>query len=119
MLRIETIAGRVGNFELKEVGQNKVLKFGVAIDSSYKDGNEWVNETEWRNCEVWGQRAENINAKMEKGDIVIVSGEIRTSKKGDKTYYSLAVNSFKKVPKAKQEETQKKETKEDSDELPF
>lgn len=117
MLRIETIAGRVGKFELLEVGTNSVLKFGVAIDSSYKQGNEWINETEWRNCEIWGQRAEKINEKLEKGDIVIVSGEIRTSKKGDKTYYSLAVNSFKKVPKPKAQGEQ--HHSQPDDELPF
>lgn len=55
-----------------------VMTFSLATDHSYKKNNEWVNETDWHNIEVWGDQAERLNGKLHKGlKMVHVEGKIR------------------------------------------
>ena len=87
-----TIVGRVGKVDL-QCTQNgdAVLNFSVAttmrIDS--------VFDTQWYQCSMWGQRAENICEYVEKGNFVGVTGQLQINhyenKHGD-LVTSLAIN---------------------------
>lgn len=56
-----------------------VANFSVAINDGYMKDGEWVEQTEYVNCETWGKLAERA-AKFGKGDSVLVEGKLRNNK---------------------------------------
>ena len=74
---------------------NKVAKFSIATDESYKDkqGNK-VQQSEWHNCVSFGKQAEVIEKYFTKGMKVMVEGKLKTDKWEDKeknTRYSTNI----------------------------
>ena len=53
--------------ELKTIGETSVAKFSLAVGSSYKKGNEKVEETSFFECEVWGKLADVLGQYATKG----------------------------------------------------
>jgi single-strand DNA-binding protein len=82
-----TLVGSVGkDAETKFIGENsQVAKFGLATNRSYKDKTgEKQTQTEWHNIEVWGDTAKFAGQYVKKGQLVLVTGEIRYEKFDDK-----------------------------------
>tara|TARA_S200002703_G_scaffold54934_1_gene47446 strand:- start:500 stop:826 length:327 start_codon:yes stop_codon:yes gene_type:complete len=68
MLNI-TAYGNIGKDpELKNVGQNQVASFSLAVRTG-KD------ETTWMNCAVWGKRAQTAVEYLHKGAKITIAGQ--------------------------------------------
>lgn len=78
------LIGRCGRDpEVRAVGQGKVAEFSLATSKPPKNkGDQWP--TEWHSIELWNRAAEKAEAKLRKGDLVCVVGEIKTRSWDDK-----------------------------------
>ena len=66
--------------ELRYTTSNKaVASFSIAITRTYKG----QNESDFINCECWGQVADTLSKYTHKGDLIAVNGNIRTDKYQD------------------------------------
>lgn len=85
MLNNVVLVGRLtADPELKEVGkEGKVVNFTVAVGRSYKNA-DGEYDTDFINCNVWNQVAENMSEYCHKGDVVGVKGSLQTSSYEDK-----------------------------------
>lgn len=63
--------------ELKQIGETTVGKFSLAVGSSYKKGNEKVDETSFFDCEVWGKLADVIGQYATKGKQIAIEGKLK------------------------------------------
>ena len=81
------LIGRLGvDPELRKTGSGtSVVNFRMATSDRRKDGDQWVDHTEWHNVTVWGRSAENVDKYCSKGKEVYVEGRIQTRKYTDKT----------------------------------
>jgi single-strand DNA-binding protein len=62
-----------------------VVKFQVAVTPRKKQGDQWVDgETTFLPCEAWRNLAEHIAESLSRGDLVMVSGVLRTQRWKDK-----------------------------------
>jgi len=61
--------------EVKQIGENKVAKFGVAYNKVFKKDGEKKEQTSFFNVEVWGRQAEIAEEYLKKGDLVSLQGE--------------------------------------------
>lgn len=61
-----------------------VTSFNVAVNSTYKVGDEQRKETEWFNVEAWGKTGEIIKQYASKGSSIYVEGRLKTDKFEDK-----------------------------------
>ncbi len=57
----------------------------MATTDRRKEGDEWVDHTEWHNVTVWGRTAENVAKFCSKGKEIYVEGKIQTRKYTDKS----------------------------------
>ena len=72
--------------EIRTFGDNKsVTNFGLAINRSYKKGDDWVNEPSFLDCELWDKGGEIFANKFKKGDMVIVQCSVKQDNWEDKT----------------------------------
>jgi len=55
---------------------NRVAKFNVAFNRSYKKNDEWQNETTWLTCQFWNNKADKVMQQVTKGCQVFVEGVI-------------------------------------------
>ena len=63
--------------ELKYIGTGTaILKFNIAVNKSYKKNDEWVNKVSYFSITVWGKRAEELSKLLNKGQEVLVIGEL-------------------------------------------
>ena len=78
-MNIITIDGRLAaDPELKHVTGKPVASLRFGHTPRDKRGGEWVDgETVWLSAEVWGQPAEAVTELVSKGDLVLVTGELR------------------------------------------
>ena len=71
----------VGRFtkdpELKVLGENTVANFTVAINRNFKN-KDGERDADFIQCQAWNKQAEFIGAYLTKGQLVSVTGEIRT-----------------------------------------
>jgi len=67
-----------------------VTQFTVAVNRSYRVGEEWKEETEWFRVVAWAQLAERTAEHLRKGHKVYVEGRLQTrsweDKDGQKRY---------------------------------
>jgi len=82
-----TIAGNVGR-EPEQSG-NGPVKFSVAVGKSKKVDGEWKSTTTWFICSAWNKTGESVLKNVQKGDQVIVQGEIESREYNDKTYWEV------------------------------
>ncbi|WP_025323431.1 single-stranded DNA-binding protein [Deferrisoma camini] len=61
-----------------------VANFSLATTERRKQGEEWVDHTEWHNIVVFGRRAELCGEYLQKGSQVYVEGRIQTRKWEDR-----------------------------------
>ena len=65
--------------EIKEIGgDSKVAIFRLAMNRSYKKGDDWVDKPTFVDCEAWNQKAEYIQKSIQKGTEVYVRGRLET-----------------------------------------
>jgi len=73
------IVGRlVRDAELKTTKTGVVvLKFSVAVNSSKKDGDKWVDIPSFFDVQFWGKSAAAISSYLTKGKQIAIAGELR------------------------------------------
>ncbi len=73
------LSGNLGSdATVKEVGNNKVINFDIAVTRTYKNSNgEKVEKTEWIRADIW--RSKETDTKfaeyLKKGKKVLIEGE--------------------------------------------
>lgn len=81
--------GRLGRDpERKDVNGKALVKFSVASDRFAGQGEK---ATDWLNCTAWESRGEFVSKHFHKGDWILVHGNLKSHKDGDKTYWELDV----------------------------
>ena len=61
-----------------------VANFSLATTERRKQGDQWVDHTEWHNIVVFGKTAENCSQYLQRGSQVYIEGRIQTRKWEDK-----------------------------------
>jgi len=81
------LVGRLGvDPELRTTGSGThVVNIRMATTDRRKEGDAWVDHTEWHNVTVWGRTAENVAKFCTKGKEIYVEGKIQTRKYQDKS----------------------------------
>lgn len=84
------IAGTVGNVRgLRDVGQNKVFNFSVAVSNGKNQDGSW-KDSSFYDVGVWGSRGEALSRFMTKGTKVAVSGRLQPARVHEgKAYLSV------------------------------
>jgi single-strand DNA-binding protein len=116
-----TVAGIVGNSELKQLNSgDAILNFSIA-DSEGRD-----KPTIWWNCSLFGKRAESLAPYVQKGSKVTAVGKVSqrqyTDKNGiEKTSMEIRVNEIALQGGKEQAESKPapKPAPEDDTDLPF
>ena len=69
------------DMELRYTGTGTAIgKFSVAVNRRRKQGEQWVDEANFFDVELWGRQAEAIQQYMQKGKQIAVSGELRQNR---------------------------------------
>lgn len=55
-------------------------KFSIAVSRSVKSNNEWKNETDFFDCQLWGKQAEALYTYLRKGQKIAISGDLRQNR---------------------------------------
>lgn len=81
--------------ELKYTGNNvAVASFSLAVNRSFKDANG-ERETDFINCVIWRQQAENLANWAKKGALIGITGRIQTrsyeNQQGQRVYVTEVV----------------------------
>jgi single-strand DNA-binding protein len=81
-VNVEVLVGRlVRDAELKYTSSGyPVCKFSVAINRRRKQGDQWVDEANFFDINLWGKRAEALTQYLTKGTQVGIQGELRQNK---------------------------------------
>ena len=75
-----TLIGRTGKDPEMRYTPNKakaVTSASLATTRYWKVGDEFKEETQWHNLELWDKPAEDFNAKVKKGDLLYIEGSIK------------------------------------------
>ncbi|NBC81746.1 MAG: single-stranded DNA-binding protein [Bacteroidetes bacterium] len=95
--------------ELKEFDKNKLARFSMATNESYKNQQgEWVNDTTWHNIVAWGKMADNIVNKLKKGSRIALNGKLNNrsyeTSEGEKKYIcEVILQDYMIIPKKEAE----------------
>ena len=81
--------------ELKYTGNNiAVASFNLAVNRNFKDANG-ERETDFINCVIWRQQAENLANWAKKGALIGIAGRIQTrsyeNQQGQRVYVTEVV----------------------------
>ena len=77
------LAGRLGRDpERRETRSGMVVSLNVATRERKKEGDRWVDGTEWHRVVCFGKTAELADRYLTKGRECIVEGKLRTTLKG-------------------------------------
>jgi single-strand DNA-binding protein len=55
---------------------DQVTTLRLAVSNAKKQGDEWVDDTLWVDCKVYGARAESVAQYLVKGSFVMVEGSL-------------------------------------------
>lgn len=92
-----------------------VCSVRIAVDRGYGD----KKQTDFITCVFWRKNAETVSKYCEKGDQVLVEGELQSrlyeGKSGKMTVYEISVVSFQMLQRKRQTEP----TADNNDDLPF
>ncbi len=84
-----------------------VAEVGLAISEKRKSGEEWVEETVFVDCTLWGRTAEVASEYTKKGSAVLIAGRLKLEqweKDGQKrSKLKVVGDKFQMLGKAKQE----------------
>jgi len=120
----------LGNLGRDPEHTGKVCKFSMATTSRKKDGDDWVDFTEWHRVVCFGKKADSAVKYMSKGSQCYVEGKMRTNKWEDKdgnTRYTTEVTAdlikfLDKVPESSRPtapSSHNNVSSFDEDEIPF
>ena len=74
---IIVIEGRLTrNAEMKSAGNSTVTTFSIANNQSYKKDGNWIVNTYFFECEIWGPFGETMRQYLNKGQKVTVTGQL-------------------------------------------
>ena len=108
--------------ELKEVGQNNLANFTVAVQRKFKNA-DGEYETDFINCTAWRKTAEFINKYFSKGQKIAVVGSIQVrsyeAQDGSKRYATDVVVDEAEFVEKKSNSEPKKQEIDETDDLPF
>ncbi|MFP4562754.1 MAG: single-stranded DNA-binding protein [Spirochaetia bacterium] len=81
-INVVVLVGRlVRDAELKYTSSGyPVCKFSIAINRRRKQGDQWVDEANFFDINLWGKRAEALAQYLTKGTQVGIQGELRQNK---------------------------------------
>lgn len=81
-LAIATLVGHLTrDAELKYTNSGQAIcSFSVATNTRTKKDDQFVDEPNYWDIDLWGKRAESINQYLTKGKLIAVSGEMRQDK---------------------------------------
>jgi single-strand DNA-binding protein len=109
-----------------------VTTFSVASTRRYtSQSNEQVDETVWFRISVFGKQAENCNAYLKKGSLVLIEGRLRpdTQTGGPRTFtrkdgssgasYEITANTVRFLSSKSIDTDESTIVTEDSDSIPF
>lgn len=68
------------NAEMKSAGSSIVTTFSIANNQSYKKDGNWIDNAYFYECEIWGPYGEAMRQYLNKGQKVIVSGQLVQSR---------------------------------------
>lgn len=78
MINKVILIGRISNdLKIEEYGENKVMKFNLAVGRAYK--KEGVQDTDFVRCTFWNKLSELVNTYCKKGDLIAVEGRLQVS----------------------------------------
>ena len=70
--------GNVGRDpESRKINETTVTKFSLATNKTFMKGTEKVTETQWHNIVMWGRLAEIASKYVQKGNQLLVEGEVQ------------------------------------------
>ena len=58
-------------------GGTAIMSFSLAVNYSKKQGEQWVDEVSFFDCNYFGKAAESVKQYMTKGQMVAIEGELR------------------------------------------
>ncbi len=96
MLNSVCLVGRLTRDpELKYTGNNiAVASFSLAVNRNFKDANG-ERETDFINCVIWRQQAENLANWAKKGALIGITGRIQTrsyeNQQGQRVYVTEVI----------------------------
>ncbi|WP_416458347.1 single-stranded DNA-binding protein [Streptococcus thermophilus] len=96
MMNSVCLVGRMTkDAELKHTGNNiAVATFSLAVNRNFKDANG-ERETDFINCVIWRQQAENLANWAKKGALIGITGRIQTrnyeNQQGQRVYVTEVV----------------------------
>lgn len=96
MINSVCLVGRMTkDAELKYTGNNiAVASFSLAVNRNFKDANG-ERETDFINCVIWRQQAENLANWAKKGALIGITGRIQTrsyeNQQGQRVYVTEVV----------------------------
>lgn len=96
MMNSVCLVGRTTkDLELKYTGNNiAVATFSLAVNRTFKDANG-ERETDFINCVIWRQQAENLANWAKKGALIGITGRIQTrsyeNQQGQRVYVTEVV----------------------------
>jgi len=113
----------VKDVELRYTTSNKACcNFTIAINRPFKN-EEGIYETDFINCECWGQIAEMMKDYVKKGDMIGVKGSLRSDsyedKNGEKKYRTYVSVDRVTFLSAKPKDDLKNDLPQDNLEMPF
>lgn len=74
---ITVMEGRLTrNAEMKSAGSSTVTTFSIANNQNYKKDGNWIDNTYFFECEMWGPYGETMRQYLNKGQKVIVTGQL-------------------------------------------
>jgi single-strand DNA-binding protein len=123
--RITAIGFLGGDAEVHNANNRSFATLSLATKSSYKDkkSGQYVSQTEWHRCVVFGKLAE-FAGTLTKGAHVQIEGELRSreynSKKTDsrQRIWEIRVESILKLDRAEKAGTEAQASEEESGEEP-
>jgi single-strand DNA-binding protein len=124
--RIEIIGNLGRDVEVKEFASgSKLATFSVAVKQKEKEGDEFVDKTQWYDVAVWGKLGEICETILQKGSKVFVAGTFSIREWSDKdgnNRYTAQVKASEVIglsPKAETEEVSKPSAPVSEDKSPF
>lgn len=127
MISATTIGRLTRDPEQRQAGQYNVTNFTVASDSTRKN-KQGEYDTTFIRCTVFGRQGDVIAQQFQKGQPIIVSGELSTNEwqdqKGNQQQsFEMSVQNFSFVPRdysQEQNETPQEQSQEvTDDDMPF
>lgn len=97
-MNVVVLTGRLGADPeaIGEAGQ----KFRLATNRRKKEGDVWIDVTDWHQCTVWGKKADTVARFFKKGSLVTVRGEINYREYDGKWYTDIVVFDCSLPPKS-------------------